>query len=156
MLLIDRTQAGEYVRFADTMALAGIRTQLVTVDGAGALLLDPLRVFDGVDATQAANGYLGMLCGADPTSLEAATLARAIQNVHDAGGRLADVLVELDALARTGAEYRHARELSLRLAALSENPFGAPVWGDGTSVDTDVDCTVVHLPNLAIPGVRLC
>jgi hypothetical protein len=154
MLLIDRTQAGEYVRFAATMADCGVTTQVVTIgtDGDG-LLLDPLRVFTGPAATQAATGYLGMVCGTDPTSLEAATLARAVKHVQDAGGRLADVLAALDTLASRGDEYRHARELALRLAGIAENRFGAPAWAtDGTSVAADAACTVIHLPNLAIPN----
>ena len=153
MLLIDRTQAGEYVRFADALAQVGARTQVVTIGTAGALLLDPLRVFDGPDATQAAVGYLGLLCGADPTSLEAATLTRAVRQVHDDGGRLADVLPVLESLADQGDQYRHARELALRLAALADNRFGAPAWAaSGAGVATDTDCTVIHLPNLAIPS----
>jgi AAA-like domain len=153
MLLIDRTQAGEYVRFAKAMSDVGVTTQVVTIGTDDGLLLDPLRTFDGPDAAQAAVGYLGMVCGADPTSLEAATLTRAVRQVHDDGGRLVDVLGVLDALAKKGSEYRHARELSLRLAAIRENRYGAPAWGTtGASVRTDVDCTVIHLPNLAIPS----
>jgi hypothetical protein len=153
MLLVDRTQAGEYVRFAAAMADTGVSTQVVSIDGDSGLLLDPLRVFTGEDAAQIAGGYLGLVCGAEPTSLEAATLARAVRQVQAAGGRLADVLGALDALADQGDEYRHARELALRLGAIAEHRFGAPAWSaDGTSVDTDADCTVIHLPNLAIPS----
>jgi hypothetical protein len=153
VLLLDRTQAGEYVRFAHAMANLGVRTQVLAIDENANLLLDPLRVFSGPTATQTAAGYLGTVCGTDPTSLEAATLTRAVQRVHDDGGRLADVLGVLDGLADEGTEYRHARELSLRLASIAQNRFGAPVWGDtGDSISTDADCTVIHLPHLAIPS----
>jgi hypothetical protein len=151
MVLIDRTQAGEYVRFAQTMAEVGIRSQVVTVNEGGGLLLDPLRVFTPEAARQVALGYLGMVCGLDPTGLESAALDRAVANVARPGGRLFDVLDELERLADTGPEFRHGRELSLRLRAISNNRFGAPAWSDGPSIDTSVDCTVIHLPNLAVP-----
>lgn len=151
MVMIDRTQAGEYVRFAQTMAEVGVRSQVVTVNEGGGLLLDPLRVFTPEAARQVALGYLGMVCGLDPTGLESAALDRAVGNVARPGGRLYDVLDELERLADTGPEFRHGRELSLRLRAISNNRFGAPAWADGPSIDTSVDCTVIHLPNLAVP-----
>jgi len=152
MILIDRTQAGEYVRFAQTMAEIGIRSQVVTVNEGGGLLLDPLRVFTPEAARQVATGYLGLVCGLDPTGLESAAIDQAVSNVARTGnGRLFDVLEELDRLQGTGPEFRHGRELALRLRAISNNRFGAPAWADGPSIDTSVDCTVVHLPNLAVP-----
>jgi hypothetical protein len=152
MILIDRTQAGEYVRFAQTMAEIGIRSQVVTVNEGGGLLLDPLRVFTPDAARQVATGYLGLVCGLDPTGLESAALDRAVENVARSGtGRLYDVLEELNRLAGTGPEFRHGPELALRLRAISNNRFGAPAWADGPSIDTSMDCTVVHLPNLAVP-----
>jgi AAA domain-containing protein len=152
-ILIDRTQAGEYVRFADAMASSGVRAQVVTIadGGQSRLLLDPLRVFDGASAAQAATGYLGLVCGTDPTSLEAATLARAVKQVQGENGQLRDVLGVLHDLAGQGDQYRHARELALRLEGIVDNRFGAPVWSDGPSLDTAADCTVIHLPHLAVP-----
>lgn len=205
MVLIDRTQAGEYVRFAAAMSEAGVRTQVVTVSEDGGLLLDPLRVFGARTARQVALGYLGMVCGVDPTSLEAATLDKAVglaldrsgatdtgldslpsadrltpglvapaaQPGHDlsvvptglpdtpgppqltgTGARLQDVLAELDRLGDDGVrtrEHRYARDLALRLRTIANNRFGAPAWGEGPSIDTTADCTVIHLPNLAVP-----
>jgi hypothetical protein len=152
MILIDRTQAGEYVRFATTMAELGIRSQVVTVSDDGGLLLDPLRIFAPTTARQVALGYLGMVCGLDPTSLEAAALDKAVEGVAArGGGRLYDVLAELERLAELGPEFRHGRELALRLRAISNNRFGSPAWADGPTIDTSVDCTVIHLPNLAVP-----
>lgn len=165
MVLIDRTQAGEYVRFAAAMSEAGVRTQVVTVSDQGGLLLDPLQVFAPETARQVALGYLGMVCGLDPTGLETAALDKAVENVvrqarsapgsgagpHQ-GGRLRDVLAELDRLAASEeTQYRHAADLALRLRTISNNRFGAPAWGDGASIDTTADCTVIHLPNLAVP-----
>jgi AAA domain-containing protein len=151
MVLIDRTQAGEYVRFAATMSEVGVRAQVLTVSDEGGLLLDPLRVFSPTMARQVALGYLGLVCGLDPTSLESAALDKAVGNVAERGGRLLDVLAELEVLAETGAEFRHGRELALRLRAIANNRFGAPAWKDGPSIDDRVDCTVIHLPNLAVP-----
>jgi hypothetical protein len=152
MIMIDRTQAGEYVRFAATMADVGIRSQVVTVNDEGGLLLDPLRVFTPATARQVALGYLGMVCGLDATSLEAAALDKAVENVARPGGQLFDVLHELERLNdHGGPEFRHGRELALRLRAIANNRFGAPAWGDGPSIDTSADCTVIHLPNLAVP-----
>jgi hypothetical protein len=152
MIMIDRTQAGEYVRFAATMAEVGIRSQVVTVNDEGGLLLDPLRVFTPATARQVAKGYLGMVCGLDGTSLEAAALDKAIENVARPGAQLFDVLHELDRLTdQGGPEFRHGRELALRLRAIANNRFGAPAWGDGPSIDTSADCTVIHMPNLSVP-----
>jgi hypothetical protein len=161
MVLIDRTQAGEYVRFAAAMSEAGVRTQVVTVSDQGGLLLDPLQVFEPDTARQVALGYLGMVCGLDPTGLETAALDKAVENVirrADTGpgprqaGRLRDVLAELDHLAASEeTQYRHAADLGLRLRTIANNRFGAPAWGDGASIDTTADCTVIHLPNLAVP-----
>ena len=152
MIMIDRTQAGEYVRFAAAMAEVGIRSQVVTVNDDGGLLLDPLRVFTPATARQVALGYLGMVCGLDGTSLEAAALDKAVENVARPGGQLFDVLHELERLNdHGGPEFRHGRELALRLRAIANNRFGAPAWGEGPSIDTSADCTVIHLPNLAVP-----
>ncbi|HEY3143887.1 MAG TPA: ATP-binding protein [Acidimicrobiales bacterium] len=152
MIMIDRTRAGEYVRFAHTIAEAGIRAQVVTVDEDGGLLLDPLRVFDPITARQVASGYLGMVCGLDPTSLESAALDKAVESVARRGdSRLVDVLDELERLAEYGREFRHGRELALRLRAISNNRFGRPAWADGPMLDPAVECTVIHLPNLAVP-----
>lgn len=197
MVLIDRTQAGEYVRFATAMSEAGVNTQVVTVSENGGLLLDPLQVFGPKVARQVALGYLGMVCGLDPTGLEAAALDKAVERVverapvaagHESpslaagpgggtglqtipgrdgdgamelartgrqlggsGARLHDVLAELEQLSGEGTEYRDARDLALRLRTISNNRFGAPAWGEGPSIDTTADCTVIHLPNLAVP-----
>jgi hypothetical protein len=152
MILLDRTQAGEYVRFAATMAEMGIRSQVVTVSDEGGLLLDPMRVFTPSTARQVALGYLGMVCGLDATSLEAAALDKAVENVSRPGSRLFDVLHELERLTdHGGPEFRHGRELALRLRAIANNRFGAPAWDDGPSIDTSADCTVIHMPNLAVP-----
>jgi hypothetical protein len=152
VVIVDRTKAGEYVRFAHGMQLMGVSTQVVTVGDQVGLLLDPLRVFDGPFAVQATVGYLGTICGVDPTGLEGMTLTKAAQAVADRGGRLRDVLGELDRLAGVGAEHRHARELSMRLEGLAGNRFGRPVWGDtGQSLDVAADCVVIHMPNLALP-----
>jgi hypothetical protein len=152
MIMIDRTQAGEYVRFAATMSEVGIRSQVVTVNDDGGLLLDPLRVFTPATARQVALGYLGMVCGLDGTSLESAALDKAVENVTRPGSQLFDVLHELERLTDYGGpEFRHGRELALRLRAIANNRFGAPAWGDGPSIDTTADCTVIHLPNLAVP-----
>jgi hypothetical protein len=152
MVLIDRTRAGEYVRFAATMSEAGVRSQVVTVDQDGGLLLDPLRVFDPITARQVALGYLGMVCGLDPTSLQSAALDKAVEMVAARNpSRLVDVLDELERLAEYGREFRHGRELALRLRAISNNRFGRPAWADGPIIDTTADCTVIHLPNLAVP-----
>jgi hypothetical protein len=155
MLLIDRTYAGEYVRFAKAMADSGISTQVVTIGAAEDgedVLLDPLRVFAGATARETAVGYLSLVCGLEPTSLEAATLAKAVDEVAGRRGRLPDVLAELHRLDGQVAKQQQARKLALRLEALAGNRFAAPVWGDGASIDTSVDCTVIHLPNLAVPG----
>lgn len=152
MILIDRTRAGEYVRFAATMSEAGVRSQVVTVDEDGGLLLDPLRVFDPITARQVAQGYLGMVCGLDPTGLQSAALDKAVESVaRRPDSRLVDVLEELEVLAEYGREFRHGRELALRLRAISNNRFGRPAWADGPILDTTADCTVIHLPNLAVP-----
>lgn len=154
VVAVDRTPAGEYVRFATGLKLMGVRTQVVTVGEHGGLLLDPLRLFAGPFAVQAAVGYLGTICGVDPTGLEGMTLTKAVQAVADRGGRLADVLPELEGLAGLGPEHRHARELAMRLEGLSTNRFGRPVWGGegGPTLDASADLIVVHMPNLALPS----
>lgn len=155
MLLVDRTAAGEYVRFAGAFADSGVTTQVVTIgaaDGAGDVLLDPLRVFAGGLARETALGYLALVCGLEPTSLEAATLAKAIDEVAGRRGRLTEVLGELNSMEGRAGTQHQARKLAMRLDALKGNRFATPVWGDGQSIDTQVDCTVIHLPNLAVPG----
>lgn len=153
MLLVDRTEAGEYVRFAHAMSEAGLSVQVATIGDQDGLLLDPLVVFrdDPDTATQTAVGYLGMLCGVEPTSLEAAHLSRAARKIATRGGRLGDILTELQAV--TSPEATEARQLGLRLEALSQNRFAAAAFGTGQhSVDTNADCVVIHLPHLAVPS----
>lgn len=153
VVALDRTEAGEYVRFGVGERQAGGRVQIATVDEHGGLDVDPLRVFSGPFAVEAGTGYLGILCGVDPTSVEGATLTRAVQAVAARGGRLGDVLGELERMGEGGGEHRHARELAMRLEAMATNRFGRPVWGaEGTTLDATADCIVVHMPSLAVPS----
>ena len=47
VITIDRTEAGEYVRFADALAACGVSTQVIRLGVDTGVCLDPLRVFAG-------------------------------------------------------------------------------------------------------------
>jgi hypothetical protein len=153
MVFIDRTHAGEYVRFADAMTDAGLTTQVATVTADHGPLLDPLTTFGDIDmAVQTAVGYLSMLCGVPPTSLEAACLSRSARAIAERGGRITEIVDQLKA-DHTGSGDQDVQRLALRIEALAGNRFAAPVFRpDGDPTDTTADCVVLHLPDLAIPG----
>ena len=81
VITIDRTEAGEYVRFADALAGCGVSTQVIRLGVDTGVCLDPLRVFAGDERITVTVGFLSQLCAVDTGSLEATTLAEAVETV---------------------------------------------------------------------------
>jgi hypothetical protein len=150
VVTIDRTRAGEYVRFA--ASIPG-RVQVVRVEAGADVCLDPMRTFGGDDRAAVALGFLSLLAGCSAQSEEGAALAEAVDAVVErATPRLGDVLDELE---RMGGNERRpdpaARSLARRLAHYRRSATGALAFGAGRPLTLDADFIVFWAPHLALP-----
>jgi hypothetical protein len=149
VVTIDRTRAGEYVRFAE--AVPG-RVQVVRVEPGADVCLDPMRVFSGDDRAAMSLGFLSLLAGCSAQSEEGAALAEAVDAVAERpGSGLADVLDELERLGDGDQPDAAARSLARRLAHYRRSATGALAFGGGSPLTLDADFIVFSAPNLALP-----
>src|SRR5262245_13153642 len=150
VVTIDRTQSGEYVRFAG--AVAG-RAQVVHLEPGADVRLDPLRSFTGPERVSVTLGFLSLLAGCSAHSEEGAALAEAVDAVAErpAAG-LGDVVEQL---ARMGGNPDvpdpAARGLARRLEHYRHSPAGQLAFGEGDPLSLDADFIVFWAPNLALP-----
>jgi len=150
VVIVDRTAVGEYARFAER---APGRTQIVTLDAATTVCLDPLRCFDGEARRTVTLGFLSLLAGCSAQSEEGAALADAVYTVSQRpDATLADVL---DELARLGEQPSRpdpaARSLARRLAHYQRLGAAQLAFGAGQPLAMDADCIVFWAPHLALP-----
>jgi AAA-like domain len=150
VVTIDRTQSGEYVRFAE--ALPG-RVQVVRIEAGADVRLDPMRSFSGDERTTVTLGFLSLLAGCSAHTEEGAALADAVDAVASRpGGSLSDIIDELE---RMGSDAHHpdpaARGLARRLSHYRRSATGALAFGEGDPMSLDADFIVFWAPHLALP-----
>jgi hypothetical protein len=148
VITIDRTEAGEYVRYADALASCGVSTQVIRLGADTGVCLDPLRVFSGAERITVAVGFLAQLCAVETGSLEATTLAEAVESVAARPQpALSAVVDELAARGRRDAPEATvlARKLGRyqRLDAVGQAAFGA-----GDPLDMSASFVVVSAAGL--------
>ena len=150
VVTIDRTQSGEYVKFAGALSA---RSQVVRLEAGADVRLDPMRSFAGDERVTVTLGFLSLLAGCSAHTEEGAALAEAVDAVverPDAG--LADVV---DELARMGADTHRpdapARGLARRLMHYRRSPVGQIAFGAGEPMSLDADFIVFWAPHLALP-----
>jgi hypothetical protein len=148
VITIDRTESGEYVWFADALAACGVSTQVIRLGVDTGVCLDPLRVFSGEERISISVGFLAQLCAVESGSLEATTLAEAVEAVarrprsnltgviDELANRGRDDCPEANVLARKLGRYQ-------RLDALGQAAFGA-----GTPLDMSASFVVVSAAGL--------
>jgi hypothetical protein len=150
VVTIDRTQSGEYVKFAG--AMPG-RVQIVRLEAGADVRLDPMRSFTGEERTTVTLGFLSLLAGCSAHTEEGAALADAVDSVaaHPDTG-LADVV---DELARMGADTKNpdvpARGLARRLMHYRRSAVGQLAFGAGEPMSLDADFIVFWAPHLSLP-----
>lgn len=145
-VVVDRTPSGEWVRWAGT--LPG-HVEVITVTAGSKLCFDPLRVFEGEDAEQAALGFLQILTGVSPREGDGITLAEAVRAVARRGGQLVDVIAELRG---RGEEDQVARDVARKLEHIRGARGAGLAFGDGRVPDLRAADTVVfHVPGLQLP-----
>ncbi|HET6953119.1 MAG TPA: ATP-binding protein [Acidimicrobiales bacterium] len=150
VVTIDRTQSGEYVRFAEA---APGRVQVVRLEAGAEVRIDPLRSFVGDERVGVTLGFLSLLAGCSAHTEEGAALAEAVDAVAvDPDARLGHVLDELE---RMGKDPSHpdpaARGLARRLAHYRRSAVGQIAFGDGEPVSLDADFIVFAAPRLVLP-----
>jgi AAA-like domain len=147
-VLLDRTEAGEYVTFA--ASLPG-HAQVVRLAADSDICLDPLRVFTGDEAARVTKGFLTILLGHDPRSAEGLAVAEAVkQSLTTPTAALSEVV---DALTRAGHKDPAARLAARQLAHLLSEDLARIVSGDQPALDIsdEADAVVFHLPGLRLP-----
>lgn len=145
-VVVDRTPSGEWVRWAGT--LPG-HVEIITVTAGSKLCFDPLRVFHGEDAEQAALGFLQILTGVSPREGDGITLAEAVRAVARRGGHLVDVIEELRG---RGDDDQVARDVARKLEHIRGARGAGLAFGDGRVPDLQAADTVVfHVPGLQLP-----
>lgn len=142
----DRTPMGEYASLAPVMPGT---SQIVRLTNDCDVCMDPMRIFADTDASiRYTIGFLTLLTGAEPTSVEGADLADAVRRVHSDGGSLLDVVDELS--ADTDGDTRNmARKLGVftRGVGLAQVAFGT-----APPLRLDADYLVFHTPALQLPS----
>jgi hypothetical protein len=150
VVTIDRSRAGEYVRFGD---ITPGSSQVVRLEPGADVCLDPMRSFVGHERVTITLGFLSLLSGCSLHSEEGAALAEAVDAAAEApDARLVDVLDELDRMGSDAErEDAPARSLARRLAHYRRSAAGQLAFGDGESLSLDADFIVFWAPNLALP-----
>ena len=147
VVTIDRTPAGEYVRFADAVP---DRVQIVRVESGADVCLDPLRSFTGDVRETVTLGFLSILTGVSAQGEEGSALAEAVDTVCDRpGSRLDDVVTELSRMGERPDPA--AKAVARRLAHYRRSATGKLVFGNGRPLQLDADFIVFWMPNLALP-----
>jgi len=150
VVTIDRTRAGEYVRFGQVTPGS---TQIVHLEPGADVCFDPMRSFVSHERVTITLGFLSLLAGCSLHSEEGAALAEAVDAVAEAPeSRLVDVLDELDRMGSdTEREDAPARSLARRLAHYRRSATGQLAFGEGDSLSLDADFIVFWAPSLALP-----
>jgi AAA domain-containing protein len=150
VVTIDRTPAGEYVRFAESVPSD---VQVVRLESGADISLDPVRTFAGDDREVVTLGFLSLLAGCSAQSEEGAALAEAVHAVLDRpGSRLVDVVEELERMGdRVERPDAAARLVARRLANHRRSATGQLAFGTGRPLALDADLIVFWVPNLALP-----
>jgi AAA domain-containing protein len=150
VVTIDRSRAGEYVRFGDVTPGS---SQVVRLEPGADVCFDPMRTFLGHERVTITLGFLSLLAGCSLHSEEGAALAEAVDAVCETpGSRLVDVLDELDRMGSDAdKEDAPARSLARRLAHYRRSATGQLAFGDGDSLSLDADFIVFWAPSLALP-----
>jgi hypothetical protein len=148
---LDRTASGEYVRLARKLGpMLGLKVQVVKIAAGEKVLLDPMRVFDGLDRARFAIGFLTTLTGFAPTSHEGSLIddaVRAVTSVHSMAAneiRLDNIIEEL--------ERQSHIDLARRIRVIARSDLAHLAFGDGLAVDLNADLIVFHIPQLSLPG----
>jgi hypothetical protein len=146
VITIDRGH--EYVRFAEALAKLGVSTQVIRLGVDTGVCLDPLRVFRDTERVSVTVGFLAQLCAADAGSLEATTLAEAVETVaarRDA--RLVDVIDELNHRGQQDAP--EAVVLARKLGRYARmDRVGQVTFGDGDPLDLTASFVVISAAGL--------
>ena len=147
-ITIDRTEAGEYVRFADALAACGVSTQVIRLGVDTGVCLDPLRVFSGDERISISVGFLSQLCAVETGSLEATTLAEAVEAVAARPG--SNLSAVIDELAERGrADAPEATVLARKLGRYKRlDSLGQAAFGAGTPLDMTASFVVVSAAGL--------
>lgn len=146
VVVMDRTVTGEYVRFAD---VAPGRSQIVRLNAAAPICLDPLAVFSGAERVQYTVGFLTLLTGSSPGEIEGVALDEAVRAAaQDPNARLSDVV---EVLRQMSAEDPHAMVGYRKLRSFTANGLAQLVFGDGKPLTLDADYIVFHTAGLELP-----
>ncbi|MFI0742368.1 ATP-binding protein [Streptomyces sp. NPDC021100] len=150
-VIVDRTKQEEWVRFA--RACPGT-TQVIRIDQAAEVSLDPLRLY--VDrspkvAARFCESFLTLLLGVRPMDLEGVALSEAVQAVLEAPAPSMRALI--DELTRRGGGDPASRTLARKLQAVARKDLAAVVFDETLPVvDTHRADSVVFAVNaLALP-----
>lgn len=145
-VIVDRTKEEEWARFAK--ACPGT-TQLIRIDQAAEVSLDPLRLYVKDSPKVAARfceSFLTLLLGVKPMDLEGVALSEAVQSVLERPEPSMRLLVE--ELTARGADDTAARTLARKLKAVARKDLAAVVFDDALPiVDTARADSVVFLVN---------
>lgn len=157
-VMVDRTQQQEWVRFA--RACPG-HTQVITVDAAASVSLDPLRIFtrpgrgrDLREAQRFTESFVGLLLGIRPADELGDVLSEAIERVLAGPDPSMDGL--LNELQAQGAEGDGLAEtLARKLRSRARKDLTRAVFDRSLPVlDTDADSVVFSVSNLELPKAR--
>lgn len=146
VVALDRTERGEYVRFAD---VAPCTSQVVRLGADSPVCLDPLRVFRGEDRVAVTVGFLTVLTRTSPSGLDGAALAEAVRTVAERpDGTLADVVTTLEAAAADD----DAAVVAKKLRNYARNRLAGLAFDTTRELLTlDADYIVFHTPGLQLP-----
>lgn len=153
VILTDRTPMGEYCRLAAALGVDGHTSQIIELGPETKVCLDPLRVFRGEEAIRYGSGFLGLLTGIDPTSPEGAVVQEAVRAVVERGGRLRDVVTELDNFGDKDTAFAMAAQtMALKLKVFTRGALADIAFGEGDPVSLKADYSVFWAPNLSLPS----
>ncbi|MCC7078873.1 MAG: ATP-binding protein [Acidimicrobiia bacterium] len=161
----DRTKDGEYVRFAESLTCP-TRVVSATDERAGAICIDPMRVFGGHARVTHTRDYLILLCQASPQEPDGRAIGAAVREAaREPEATIRDVVDKLDELAAADlpgartvvqALASHVGDMGGGFAGEGENPLVRLVFGDGEVLDLDGGTdgpayVVLHAPYLQLP-----
>jgi energy-coupling factor transporter ATP-binding protein EcfA2 len=146
VVAVDRTPRREWTAFAAT---APGTVEVVRLDGAGSVTIDPLRIFRDASQVKTALGFLTLLTGASPQGLDGAALAAAVREV--AADPSPQLPMVVDALRARRADPE-AEAVARKLDHLLTQDLAEAVVGDAPPLRVDdVDLVVFDVPHLALP-----
>jgi hypothetical protein len=146
VVVMDRTASAEYVRFAD---VAPTRSQIVRLNAASPICLDPLQVFSGDERVQYTVGFLTLLTGSSPGEIEGVALDEAVREAAKRPGACLRDVVEV--LEQMSGDDPHAMIGYRKLRSYAANALAQLVFGDGEALALDADYIVFHTAGLELP-----